>query len=138
MNPERRRKKVEQDHEILARQAAVRATVALKMGIARPQGLRMLGSGTHEDLHHMSVVSTLRRERAVSLRLATACAWPRAVSTTLECGRTGFRSFSQRMPQMVALQGSTLPHMPSMDLNAWLCDLQAVAVKVFVTEMGAF
>lgn len=58
MSPERRTKKVDQDYEILGQRAALRATVALELEDAPPQGLRMLESGTHEDFHHKSIFST--------------------------------------------------------------------------------
>lgn len=61
MNLKMRMKKVDHDHEILGRRAALRATVALELGYATPLKLRMLGSGTHEDLHHMGIFSALQR-----------------------------------------------------------------------------
>lgn len=55
--------KIDRNHEVLGRQAAVRTTLALKLRTlgTPPQGVRMLGSGTHEDMGHPRIFLTLQR-----------------------------------------------------------------------------
>lgn len=123
--------KLDQDHEILGRQAALRATAALTLYMHRRKGRECLGVGIMRTCITGASPSRCKRERPVSLWLATACFWPSALSMM----RPDCMTFhwAQDAP---AGRTAGVNTSPGAILNTGICDLQTVTVKISVTEMN--